>query len=227
MRSATLQGDSHAALLLRFLAVAFLLSLFCAHAQDSSSDNSALRTDRPEISLTVRNSAGVAITTAGTVKLLRDGVPAGDAGLSHGRAFFGSLPFGDYTLVVEASGYKSTQRDINLSVAMRYEVDANLQEEGVASGAAGSAKPLLAPKAKEALDKSQKALSKNKLSEAEKYLAEAIQLAPSHPDVLYLQGVLYMKQEELGTGAERSGEGRANGSDKWRGLFGARYGVCG
>src|SRR5579864_2496717 len=194
MRSAKLQYDSHAALFFRFLAAAFLLSLSFAYAQDSSGDNSTLRTDRPEISLTVRNSAGEAITAAGTVKLLHDGVPAGDAGLSHGRAFFGSLPFGDYTLVVEATGYKSTQRDINLSVAMRYEVDANLQREGVESGDAGSAKPLLAPKAKDALDKALKALSSNKLSEAQKHLDEAVRLAPNHPDVLYAQGVLYIKQ---------------------------------
>jgi Tfp pilus assembly protein PilF len=194
MRSANLQKGSHAALFFRLLAGAFLLSLFSAYAQDSSGDNSILRTDRPEISLTVRNSAGETITTAGTVKLLRDGVPAGDAGLSHGRAFFGSLPFGDYTLVVEATGYKSTQKDVNLSVAMRYEVDANLQKEGVDSGDAARSKPLLAPKAKEALDKSLKALSANKLSEAEKHVAEAVRLAPSHPDVLYVQGVLFLRQ---------------------------------
>jgi Flp pilus assembly protein TadD len=195
MRSAKQQRDSQAALFFRFVAAAFLLSLVCVSAQDSSGDNS-LRTDRPEISLTVRNSAGEAITTAGTAKLLREGVPLGDAGLSHGRAFFGSLPFGDYTLVIEATGYKSTQKDLNLSVAMRYEVDANLQLDTAPNGLAGvPAKPLLAPKAKEALDKSQKALGRNKLSEAEKYLAEAIQLAPSHPDVLYLQGVLFLKRE--------------------------------
>jgi Flp pilus assembly protein TadD len=196
MRSAKPRRDFHATLFFRFVAAAFLLSLFCAYAQDSSGDNSTLRTDRPEISLTVRNSAGEPITTAGTAKLLREGVPLGDAGLSHGRAFFGSLPFGDYTLIVEATGYKSTQKEVNLSVAMRYEVDANLQLDAAPNGPAGApAKPVLAPKAKESLDKSQKALSKNKLSEAEKYLAEAIQLAPSHPDVLYLQGVLFLKRE--------------------------------
>src|SRR5438874_3547430 len=105
MRSAKLQRNSHAALFLWLLAAAFLLSLFCAYAQDSSSDNSHFRGDRPTISLTVRNSAGETITTAGTAKLLHDGIPFTDAGLSHGRAFFDSVPFGDYSLVVEATGY--------------------------------------------------------------------------------------------------------------------------
>uniref|UniRef100_UPI003979CD7B hypothetical protein n=1 Tax=Salmonella sp. SAL04269 TaxID=3159847 RepID=UPI003979CD7B len=78
---------------------------------------------------------------------------------------------------------------------MRYEVEVNLQREGASSEAAGvPAKPLLAPKAKEALDKALKALSENKLSDAEKHLDEAAKLAPNNPDVLYAQGVLLLDQ---------------------------------
>ncbi len=81
---------------------------------------------------------------------------------------------------------------------MRYEVDATLQRDSAPDAGAGvPSKPLLAPKAKEALDKGLKALSKNKLSEAEKYIAEALQLAPSHPDVLYAQGVLLLDQKNF------------------------------
>lgn len=184
--------------LLTFLMSAFLLSFFSVFAQDSSSDTSHFRGDRPQIALTVRNNEGDVITTAGTVKLLHDGILADQTALSHGRAFFGPLSFGDYTLVVEVIGYKSTQKDLNLSVAMRYEVDANLPRDSAENAAAAaSAKPLLAPKAREALDKSLKALSTNKLSEAEKYIAEALQLAPSHPDVLYVQGVLFLEKRNF------------------------------
>jgi Flp pilus assembly protein TadD len=196
MRSAKLQSDSHAARYSRFLAAALLLSFFSAYAQDSSGDNLILRSDRPTVSITVRNTAGDTITTTGTVKLLHDGVPVGDAGLSHGRAFFGPLAFGDYTLIVEASGYKSVQKDLNLSVAMRYEIDANLQSDAAPNGVAGApAKPLLSPKAKEALDKGLKALSANKLGDAEKYISQAVKLAPFHPDVLYAQGVLFLNKK--------------------------------
>ena len=38
------------------------------------------------------------------------------------------------------------------------------------------------------------ALNENKLDQAEKHLAEAIKLAPGHPDVLFLQGVLYLSR---------------------------------
>jgi tetratricopeptide (TPR) repeat protein len=136
------------------------------------------------------------ITSPGTVKLLHDGILADQTGLSHGRAFFGPLSFGDYTLVVEVTGFKAIQKEVSLSVAMRYELDANLQPDSAENaGAAASAKPLLTPKAEEALDKALKALSANKLSDAEKRLNEAAKLAPGHPDVLYAQGVLFLKQQ--------------------------------
>jgi predicted Zn-dependent protease len=195
MRSAKLQKHSLTAPSLGFLAFTVLLSLVSVYAQESSSDTSVFRADRPQISLTVRNSTGDVIKTAGTVKLLHDGILAEQTGLSHGRAFFGPLSFGDYTLVVEANGFKAIQKDVNLSVAMRYEVDANLQPDSADNAGAASPKPLLAPKAKEALDKALKALSANKLSDAEKHLDEATKLAPGHPGVLYVQGVLLLKQQ--------------------------------
>lgn len=197
MRSADPPWDRHTARFLGVLAYALVLPLFSVYAQDSSSDTLVFRGDRPQISLTVRNSAGEVITTAGTVKLLHDGILADQAGLSHGRAFFGPLSFGDYTLVVEATGYKSTQRDLNLSVAMRYEIDANLQQESADSTGGPSSKPVLAPKAKEELDRALKALSANKLSDAEKHLNEAVKLAPGHPDILYVQGVLFLEQKNF------------------------------
>ena len=183
-------------LLTLMLGGAVTLSPPAACAQDSPNDRMVPRLDRPEISVTVRDHAGSAITAAGNVKLYRDGMLTDQAGLSRGRAFFGSILFGSYTLVIDANGYKSTQRDVNVSVAMRYEVEATLLRDSAPEANGGvPAKPLLSPKAQEALDKTWKALSKNKLSEAEKQLNEATQLAPSHPDVLYAQGVLYLHKQ--------------------------------
>ena len=177
------------------IAVVLVLSPFSA-SQDTPNDRLVPRVDRPEISVTVHDTAGAAITATGTIKLYRDGILADQSGLTRGRAFFGSIFFGNYTVAIEATGYKSTQRDLNVSIAMRYEVEVTLQRDSAPEGAAGMpAKPLLAPKAKEALDKSLKALSKNKLSEAEKYADEAAKLAPSHPDVLYVQGIVLLDEQ--------------------------------
>jgi Tfp pilus assembly protein PilF len=193
MDFAKLHSRCQTALLLGLVAA---LSVLAARAQESANDGGVPRTDRPEISITVHDRAGEQINTAGSVKLYRDGVLSGSAALSRGRAFFGSIPFGSYTLVIDATGYKSAQRDLNVSISMPYQVDATLLRDSAPDAAAGvPAKPLLAPKAQEALDKSLKALSKNKLSEAEKYVNEALKLAPSHPDVLYVQGVLFLDQK--------------------------------
>lgn len=193
MRFIKLSRDRLALFSLSFLA-ALLLAPPSANAQDSPNESTVPRTDRPEIILTVRDTAGATITSAGIVKLYRDGMLAGEVGLARGRAVFGSVSLGNYTLEIDATGYKSAQKDVDVSVSMQYVIEANLQREG-AVDAGGPSKPLLAPKAKEALDKSLKALSKNKLSEAEKYIAGAAQLAPGHPDVLYVQGVLFLKRQ--------------------------------
>ena len=66
---------------------------------------------------------------------------------------------------------------------------------------------LLAPKAKEAFDKGLQALSADKMGEAEQYVGEAMRLAPGHPDVLYVQGVLSLKQRIMGAqGHRRAGK---------------------
>jgi len=54
----------------------------------------------------------------------------------------------------------------------------------------------LAPKAKESLSKALDALQNEQLDEAEKHLNEATKLAPGHPDVLYLRGVLYLRRKD-------------------------------
>ena len=197
MRFAMLHRSCLTAFLVGQLATQLFLP--CASAQRNPDDSLAPRADRPEISVSVHDAAGAAITTAGSVKLYRDGMLADDTAISRGHAFFGSLPFGSYTVEIDANGYKSTQRELNVSVAMRYEVDATLQRDSAPDANVGvPAKPLLAPKAKEALDKGLKALSKNKLSEAEKQLNEAASLAPGHPDVLYSQGILFLAQKNFG-----------------------------
>ena len=67
---------------------------------------------------------------------------------------------------------------------------------GTQSLATVPGKPLLAPKAKEALDKGLRALKEDKLADADKFLGEAMRLAPGNPEVLYAQGILSLKQSD-------------------------------
>ena len=176
-------------------AVCLLFHPLAAFSQDSGNEGLVPRGDRPEISITVKDSSGEAISAPATVKLYREGVPVDQSATSHGRAFFILRTLGSYTVIVDAAGYKTVQKDVPVTMAIKQEVDVVLQaSSSPADGAAVPGKPLLAPKAKEALEKGLKALNENKLAEAEKYIGEALKLAPGHPDVLFVQGVLYLNQ---------------------------------
>ena len=184
-----------AALLLGCLAAS--LAAAPARAQARSTDESGFRGNRAEISVTLRDTSGAVITTAATIRLYHSGSLAGQAAANKGKAFFILNDLGDYTISVDATGYKSAQKDVSFSMAMDDIEDIVLAHDTGAvdtSGAPG--RPILAPKANEALQKGLKALGENKLDEAQKALDEAMQLAPGHPDVLYAQGVLYLKKSE-------------------------------
>jgi predicted Zn-dependent protease len=166
-----------------------------ARSQDSGGDNSGPRGNRGEISITVRDSSGQPLAIAAAVKVFHDGIPVDQGTTSHGRAFFITRTLGNFTVTVEATGFKAAQKEVSLPVAVRSEVDVVLQRESAsADGGVVSTKPVLAPKAKEAFDKALEAINANKLDAAEKHLAEAIKLAPGHPDVLFVQGVLYLNR---------------------------------
>jgi tetratricopeptide (TPR) repeat protein len=184
--------------ILRFvgaLLACLLLPPLPVSCQDSAAEGTIPRGDRLEISVTVRDSSGEPISAPATVKLYHEGVPADQGATSHGRAFFITRSLGNYTLVVEATGYKAAQKDVSLPVALKAEVDVYLQRERSGNETVGvPGKPVLAPKAKEAFDKGLQAINGNKLPEAQKYVGQALKLAPGHPDVLFLQGVLDLSQ---------------------------------
>jgi Tfp pilus assembly protein PilF len=163
--------------------------------QDGGAEGTLLRGDKAEISVTVHDGNGEAITTPANIKIFKEGTPTDQKEASRGRAFFILRSLGDYTVVVEANGYKPAQKDVAVPVGVKAEVDIYLERlpnSNESSGVPG--KPILTPKAKEALDKSLQALSANKLSEAEKHVGEAVKLAPGHPDVLFVQGILFLSQ---------------------------------
>lgn len=166
-----------------------------AVGQDSSDRGTMSRGDRAEIAVTVRDSSGQIITAPASVKLYKNGMPSDQASTSHGRAFFIPGGLGDFTIIVEAAGYITAQKDVAISVPVKDEVDIYLKRDLPANETGEvPGKPLLAPKAREALDKALQAIKENKLDEAQKHMSEAMRLAPGNPEVLYVQGALYLRR---------------------------------
>jgi Tfp pilus assembly protein PilF len=165
-----------------------------AASQASVADEGTLRGNRAEISVTLRERGGDVITTPGVVKIYRSGALIGQTPTAKGHASF-ILNTGDYTIAAEATGYKPGQKEVSLNVAVPSVEEIFLTRDSSAGDNVGvPGKPILAPRAKESFDKALKELNDNKLDQAEKNLDEAAKLAPNHPDVLYLQGVVYLKK---------------------------------
>ncbi len=168
------------------------------YAQDRGSAETEFRGNGAEITVTVHDSSGEPISSAAVVKLYRDGAILSRQGeTSRGHAVLVVNSLGEFTVVVEAAGFEGAQQQLTINASGRAQVDVYLRRISSDKTAVGSpGRPTLAPKAKEALERGLQALSADKLKEAEKNVSEARRLAPSHPDVLYVEGVLFLKQRE-------------------------------
>ncbi|HXJ07800.1 MAG TPA: tetratricopeptide repeat protein [Candidatus Acidoferrum sp.] len=176
--------------------IPFVMLVCPACCQDSGSAERESYGNGSEITVTVHDVSGEPIATAAMVKLYRDGTILSRQGeTSRGSAVLVVNGLGEFSVIVEAAGYESAQKDVSVQITGRTQVDVYLKRMSAAGNTAEvPERPVLAPKAKESLNKGLQALSADKLREAEKYVGETMRLAPGNPDVLYAQGVLSLKQ---------------------------------
>jgi len=175
---------------------------FAVHCQENSQDSGSREKEffgnGVEISVTVHDDSGVPIPSPATVQLFRGTIPSGRAQTSRGVALLVVNGVGEFTVSVQAPGFREGREELSVRAEGKAQVDVYLRRLAREGGATGvAARPILAPKAKEALDKGLMALSADKINEAEKQIGQAMTLAPGHPDVLYAQGVLRIKQQNF------------------------------
>jgi len=167
--------------------------------QDVGSQEKEFLGNGSVITVTVHNASGEPFSSPAVVKLFRGVVPSGQRDTSRGVAEFVVIGLGEFTVDVSAPGYAEAQKDVSVDTTGRVQVDVYLRP--TTAGGSRSTVPgglVLAPKAKEALDKGLRALKENNLGEAKKYVGEAMRLAPGNPEVLYAQGILSLKQSDWG-----------------------------
>jgi tetratricopeptide (TPR) repeat protein len=184
--------------------VSCLVFVFPACCQDSGSEVNEFHGSGAEITVTVHDSSGEPISSAAMVKLYRDGSILSRQGqTSRGSVLLVVNNLGEFTVIVEAPGYESAQKEVSVRVTGRAQVDVYLRRLSAAGSTGGvPRRALLAPKAKEALEKGLQALNADHVGEAEKYVGEAMRLAPANPDVLYVQGVLSLRQRNWAQGQD-------------------------
>lgn len=171
-----------------------LLSSTPAISQDRSADIGGLRGNRAQVSVTLKEGSSQLIGPLVTVKLYYRGALANQMATTKGRVVFLLNGLGDFTITADAVGYRSAQKEISVPVAVEAEEELILQRDSNPEALGAAGRPLLAPKAQEAMEKALNALNENKLDQAEKHISEAATLAPNHPDVLYTQGVILLRR---------------------------------
>ena len=190
--AAILQPHSGRLLLSPFL----LLFALPTCAQDTGTASSDFHGRGVALTVVVHDSSGNPLASPAMVKLFRGGtLPAGQTATERGRADLVAYDLGDFTIEVQAPGYANAQKEVSITANGRAVVDVYLRALSTNTPTAPG-RPLLAPKAKKAVDDGFEALAANHLSKAQKHIDQAISLAPGHPDVLYLQGVVLLKQRD-------------------------------
>ena len=166
-----------------------------APCQDSSEEGTLLRGSRAELAITVYDGSGQIVKSSTTVTIYKDGALVDQSSTSDGRVFFVPRGHGDFIIAVQAAGYKSEQKEVTVEPSMKTAIAIYVQRILPANESAGTPpEPVLAPKAKDALVKTLQAVGKNKPDEAQKHLNEAVKLAPNNPEVLYVQGLVYLQR---------------------------------
>jgi tetratricopeptide (TPR) repeat protein len=166
-------------------------------SQDAGSAEHEFHGKGVEITVVVHDPSGEVLAVPAVVKVYRDGsLPSGEAETSRGSATFFVNSVGEFTIAVKAAGYSEVHKDLSVIASGRAQVDVYLRSNSSPADVLPAAKPILAPKAQDALSKGLQALTEERIEDARKYVGRALQLAPAHPDVLYLQGLVFMKQRD-------------------------------
>jgi Tfp pilus assembly protein PilF len=183
-----------------FLLPIVLCNFFCPLVTRSQTHGIATNVGRRvEIEVTIRATSGELLSVPANVKVFLNGIPCGEASTSNGRTSFIISDIGKFNVTVDAAGFKSGQSDVVVSEPVKVPLEINLQREGssnLATPNANAENSILAPKAKQTLDKGMQALHDDNLIEAEKALDQSLTLAPNNPHVLYVQGLLDLKKHE-------------------------------
>lgn len=191
----------HPAVAYAFRSVLLLLLAFApllvpvSRAQDAGSAATEFFGRGVAITVVVHDPSGEPVSSSAVVKLLRGTFPVGQTETSHGHAEIFVTEIGDFTVRVEAAGYLPAEKDVSITANGREQVDVYLRTTN-ANKTPVPGRPLLAPKAKKVVDDGLRAVASNHLEEAQKDAGKAALLAPGHPDVLYLQGVVFLRQRD-------------------------------
>ena len=211
---ALLPSDKYAspAILIRLL-ILLAMGLFLAprgSAQGQSGPPASGLTgqDVGVVVVSVREASGGTVENLVTVHLYTQRQQLySSATMNAGSIRFEGVPLGTYIVEATSPGYASAREEIELMLGNdQRQVLLSLRAASDSSGKpVAPGPPLLVPKIQKELARGLEELRANHLDEARKHLSSAARLAPLHPDVNYLLGLLATKSGDP-VGARKSFE---------------------
>jgi tetratricopeptide (TPR) repeat protein len=158
------------------------------------------------LTVTVRTESGDSLdTVAVTITLSKSsGEMLASGSAFSGRAEFGNLAPGSYTVTASAPLFHSASQTVDLLLSSpneQVELILRPQRDSTASRSASSGL-LLSPKLRKELASALDALRANKLDAAKKHVDAAFRLAPANPDVNFVRGLYFARAGEASAARE-------------------------
>lgn len=190
-----------------FLSLVLVLGLAAGAAAQDPPDRGSSRDDSlvpavGKVVVRIREMGGANISTPAWVRLYSDisMFQLSSGTQDNSQIVFDNVPLGEYHIEVRAPGYLQAVNDATILTpnAIAYVwVELRLESGPNSAAAAGSkaGPPVMAPKARKELEQAGAALRANDLKKAQEHLDRAKKLAPGHPVVHYLQGLIYFQQQ--------------------------------
>src|ERR1700687_3382659 len=102
------------------LLVSILAAAVRARCQDGVSEVNAISGNNAVIIVTVRSNNGEPLAVPAVVKIYRNGMPNGQGTTAQGgRAIFTPQNLGEFTVVVEAPGYKTGRGEVSVPIPVK------------------------------------------------------------------------------------------------------------
>jgi len=164
-------------------------------------DPDALRPPVGHVTIRVRQSSGGPLPGYAVVRLssLVGAVFLTGSTTENAQVTFRGVPLGGYRVEISSPGYATAEADVEVVLrdTTAY-VIVELRPEGISQPVNTPAgPPILAPRARKEMEKGLEFLRADNLKDARAHLDRALKLAPGHPDVYYLLGILSLKQQEM------------------------------
>ena len=194
----------------------------------SFANNAAWRAPAANLYVSVRESTGLPVSANALVKLSCPlaGIDVSGAAQGTGaQVQFHNVPAGDCNIEVSAQGYRTAKdrTEITQSLTSHNQYVFIYMHPESESAEAATRPPVVPLGLIKEMDKAMEAMQKKRDADARKHLDRAAKIAPTNPDVAYLQGMLELDNHNLPVAEQFFQKAAGSSRAQERALLGLGY----